>query len=587
MIPNLKISYLKTGEKMKKVVKFLPAIISVVLIAVICIVLSVGLTSCGGNTPKEASVPKYTASDTTDVAVYELTENEETKELEATQVFTIPRGMQVNVFPTPVVAGEINYLRLEEEAPSVESDEEPPVHYFLETDLVDDQAETVRETARFVRTSVTVYENPDTPDIASFFKKGTALEVTGFDKINDDGSVEMYKVKSGETEGYVFSKYLVATQEEADAVYTEYYDLNKDKIYDTELYCGPPTAMDYFPYDKSFDTDKEMPAEARTLYMNMGTIDVIDTYIECAKEIGCNAFVIDIKDGRLAYKAEAANEYSPTSYNHGLHDVADYKAAVDKVKAAGIWTIGRIVVFNDEEFAADNPNECIFNNGVNQEWPSAYSRLAWEYNVKLAVAAVEEIGFDEIQFDYVRFPENTFFMSRDGGADFKNTYNEEKAEAIQNFCFYAADQIHKSGAYFSVDVFGECSNGYVTAYGQYWPAISMVVDAISSMPYVDHFGRDVDTWSDYYTTVYNWADKAAEAQTITPNPAVARTWLTCYDVPYWDPVVYANSAFLGGQVQALWDAGIGDGGFITWNAASNLNIYYNVGDAFKRDYTAN
>ena len=68
---------------MKKVAKFLPAIISVILIAVICIVLSVGLTSCGGNTPKESSVPKYAASDTTEVAVYELTENEETKELEA------------------------------------------------------------------------------------------------------------------------------------------------------------------------------------------------------------------------------------------------------------------------------------------------------------------------------------------------------------------------------------------------------------------------------------------------------------------------------------------------------------------------
>lgn len=568
----------------KKILSFLPSIISVCLIIVIVAVL--GLTSCGNKTPKEASVVKYAASDSTEVAVYEIGENEETKETAATEAYTIPRGSAVNVYPTPVVVGETNYLRMEEEPQSVEEGEEPPVHYFLESDLVDTAEETVRETACFVRTPVTVYENAETPDIASFFKKGTPLEIIGFDRLNEDGSVEMYKVRSGEIEGYVFSKYMARTQEEADAVYSEYYDLNADKIYETELYCGLPTSMDYYPYDKSFDTEKEMPAEARTLYMNMGTIDVIDTYIECAKEIGCNAFVIDIKDGRLAYKAEAASEYSPTSYNHGLHDVADYKAAVDKVKAAGIWTIGRIVVFNDEEFAADNPDECIFNNGVNQEWPSAFSRLAWEYNVKLAVAAIEEIGFDEIEFDYVRFPENTFFMSRDGGADFKNTYGEEKAEAIQNFCFYAADQIHKAGAYFSVDVFGECSNGYVTAYGQYWPAISMIVDAISSMPYVDHFGRDVDTWSDYYTTVYNWAEKAAEAQKITPNPAAARTWLTCYAVPYWDPVIPANSAFLGGQVQALWDAGIGDGGFITWNAASSVEIYYNVGEAFKRDYTA-
>ena len=332
---------------------------------------------------------------------------------------------------------------------------------------------------------------------------------------------------------------------------------------------------------------RELISNARTMYLNVGTIDYIDEYIDCAKECGCNAFVIDIKDGGLAYHAEVAKDYTPTSYETSFHDNAEYKAAIDKVNAAGIWTIGRIVVFNDEHFSIDNPDECIFNNGVNQNWPSAYSRLAWEYNVKLAVSAVEEMGFDEIQFDYVRFPENTFFMSRDGNADYKNKYNEEKAETIQNFCFYAADQIHKAGAYFSVDVFGECSNGYVTAYGQYWPAISLVVDAISSMPYVDHFGRDVNTWSDYYSTVYNWAIKAAEAQLITPNPAIARTWLTCYDVPYWDPVIRADANFLGGQVQALWDAGIGEGGFITWNAASSLGKYYEVSGAFSREYTAN
>ena len=543
------------------------------------------LTACGSEEPKEAAVPKFVASDTFTAPVYEIVENEE-KEQSVVETSTLIRGSEVSVFPTPVVVDEVSYCALEEEAPA-DSEEEPVVHYLRADYLVDSQENVVREKGCYVRTSVTVYENPDTPDILSFFKKGTALEITGYDTLNEDGSVEMYKVKSGETEGYVFSKYLVFTPEEAEAVNTEYYDLNKDKVYDSELYAGPPTALDYFPYDKSFDTDKVIPEEARTFYLNVGCIDYIDEYIECAKACGCNAFVIDIKDGGLGYHAEVAKEYSPTAYERSYHDNADYKAAIDKVREAGIWAIGRIVVFNDEHFAMDNPNECIYDNGVNQEWPTAYSRLAWEYNVKLAVSAVEEMGFDEIQFDYVRFPEDTFFMSRDGGADFKNTYGEEKAEAIQNFCFYATDQIHKAGAYFSVDVFGECSNGYVTAYGQYWPSISMIVDAISSMPYVDHFGRDVDTWSDSYSTVYNWAEQAAEAQTITPNPAIARTWITCYDVPYWDPIIFADSNFLASQVQALWDAGIGQGGFITWNAASSIGKYYDVSGAFSKDYTAN
>lgn len=550
------------------------------------------VTACKKEEPKETSVERFAASDTVSVPVYEIVEND-SKELEASETDSIVRGSSVKVFPTPVMVGDVPYLRIDEGEPEEaekekgEGEEEPVSHYLLEASVVDSQEKTVLETTCYVRTSATAYTSPDSPDIASFFKKGSMLEIKDFSNLRDDGTVEMYKLSDGEQEGYVYSKYLVFSLEEADAVNTEFYELNQDKVYDTELYAGAPTVLDYYPYDKTVNTDKVMPAEARTFYLNAGTIDYIDEYIECAKSCGCNAFVIDIKDGGLAYHADVARDYSPTSFERSYNDNDQYKAAVDKVKAAGIWAIGRIVVFNDSLFAQDNPEECIYNNGVNQEWPTAYSRKAWEYNVKLAVSAVEEMGFDEIQFDYVRFPEDTFFMSREGGADFHNYYNEEKSEAIQNFCFYAADNIHKAGAYFSVDVFGECSNGYVTAYGQYWPAISMIVDAISSMPYVDHFGREVDTWSDPYTTVYNWAVQAADAQTITPNPAVARTWLTCYDVPHWDPVITADSTFLGSQVQALWDAGIGQGGFITWNAASSVGKYYEVSGAFSRDYTAN
>ena len=167
--------------------------------------------------------------------------------------------------------------------------------------------------------------------------------------------------------------------------------------------------------------------------------------------------------------------------------------------------------------------------------------------------------------------------------DFKNKYDEEKAEAVQNFLFYATDQIHKVGAYLSVDVFGECSGEYVTAYGQYWPAISNIVDAISSMPYTDHFGRGVDTWTNAYQTVYNWAKGAATRQKEIPTPAVARTWITAYDTPYWKPTVIYNASKIEDQVRALYDAGL-DGGFITWNSASSLAKYEQIKTAFNKDY---
>ena len=181
------------------------------------------------------------------------------------------------------------------------------------------------------------------------------------------------------------------------------------------------------------------------------------------------------------------------------------------------------------------------------------------------------MGFDEIQFDYVRFPEQAYEMSQDPGTDFRNRYNESKAQAIQNFCFYAADQIHEAGAYFSVDVFGECANGYVTAYGQYWPAISNIVDAISGMPYTDHFG-DADTWSQPKAVMSAWAKKAALEQTRIPTPAAARTWITGYNTPFWSPSVTYDENKLREQVDALYEAGL-NGGFIPWNSATPVETY--------------
>ena len=174
-------------------------------------------------------------------------------------------------------------------------------------------------------------------------------------------------------------------------------------------------------------------------------------------------------------------------------------------------------------------------------------------------------------------------MSKNSNTNFKNVYGEEKAEAVQNFLFYAVDQIHKEGAYLSADVFGECSSEYVTSYGQYWPAISNIVDAISSMPYTDHFDRAPERWYNPYQTVYNWAKGAAARQAEIPTPAVARTWITAYDTPYWNPVVVYNASKISDQAQALVDAGL-DGGFITWNSASNLYKYKQIKDAFSKDY---
>lgn len=546
-----------------------------VLAFVIILILIIGIIIFFTSKGKNISIGKssmYLAGDTNKVTTYIMDEDNSLKENSE-----LVRGKKVIYSGKKVNMNDNEYLLIEFDNKE---------YYVNAKQLVKNVKDVVLEKERYVRTSVTVYENETDSNIASFIKKGNKLDIIGYDKLFDDGNVNMYKIKYNDTEGYVYSKYLVNDKESADSVYNEngVYDIHKDrKFKGRELYGGKASTLDYYPYERVEFEDNKLLKKAKTMYLNAGTIGSIDSYLKIAKENGVNAIVVDIKDGALAYSSNVAKEISPTAYATAINDNSSYKSAIDKIKDAGIYAIGRIVVFNDVHYGKDHPDDCISSTASSRLWPSAYSRGAWYYNVELAKEAVKEMGFNEIQFDYVRFPEDAYNMSIKGNSDFKNKYDEEKAEAVQNFLFYATDQIHKVGAYLSVDVFGECSGEYVTAYGQYWPAISNIVDAISSMPYTDHFGRSVDTWTNAYQTVYNWAKGAAIRQKEIPTPAVARTWITAYDTPYWKPTVIYNASKIEDQVKALYDAGL-DGGFITWNSASSLAKYEQIKTAFNKDY---
>lgn len=554
------------GEKRRKKRRVNPLKVGIAIgIFAIIVVLAVLLLGKGKDIINKEAM--YLASSDKVVKLYIQDDDGNLKEDK-----DLVRGTKVSSYKDTITKDNKSYTKI---------DYDKSIYYVDSGSLVKDAKSAVLEKVKYVRTSVTVYQNSEDSKIESFIKKGNKIDVTDYDKLLEDGSVNMYKIKNDNTEGWVYGKYLVNDEETANEVYNEnsVYDTHKDRKYGLrELYGGKASTLDYYPYERVEFENNKLLKSAKAMYLNAGTIGSIDSYLKIAKENGVNAIVVDIKDGALAYSSEVAKEISPTAYKTAINDNSLYKAAIDKIKEAGIYAIGRIVVFNDTHYAKDHPEDCINSTG----WPSAYSRNVWYYNVELAKEAAREMGFNEIQFDYVRFPENAYNLSI-AKADFKNKYDEEKAETVQNFLFYATDQIHKEGIYLSVDVFGECSSEYVTAYGQYWPAISNIVDAISSMPYTDHFGRSVDTWTNAYQTVNNWAKGASARQKEIPTPAVARTWITAYDTPYWNPKVIYNASKIEDQVRALYDAGL-DGGFITWNSASSLAKYEQIKSAFAKNY---
>lgn len=525
----------------------------------------------------------YLASDTDTTILFTLDEDKNLKSDKK-----IARGKKIISLNHEITKDDKRYIEIEYENNK---------YYVQSENLVKNEKEVVKEKNIFVRTPASLIENTDNPKIVGQTSKGEELEVLSYDKINDEGKVETYKVKQGETEGYIYGKYIVFEEEEAKKNYdSEKYDSIHSGIKNT-YNGGDPLKLDYYPREKGNFANNKMPEAVYSLYLNSGSnvLGNIDSYIEYAKTTKINTFVVDIVDDQaIGYESEVMKNLTPTSYKYANNTKEEYKAVIDKIKEAGFYVIGRITVFKDKYYTEDNKDSAItYKNGnlyvsSSSNWPTAYNRDIWYYKVMLAKEAVEWFGFNEINFDYVRFPDR--MQSQEANLNLKNNYNEDKTEAIQRFCQYAVDELHKLNVYVSVDVFGESTNGtYTTAYGQYWPAISNVVDVISGMPYPDHFSKGYygieKPWNSPYELMKAWGSDAYKRQEETTSPAKVRTWVQAYDVmKHVDSNgINYNAEAVEKEIKGLYDAGLVDG-YITWNSGSNLNKYKLQKGAFDIDY---
>ena len=412
-------------------------------------------------------------------------------------------------------------------------------------------------------------------------EKGMALTVTGFDGLDDDGAVLRWRVSCDRGEGYIAADNVRMTEEEALARYDEtLYQLHASR--GDSWGGGDAAGLDYYPVEKGPIPGNDMPDEVRALYLNGSAVQYADSYLQAAEGSGVNAFVVDIVDGTaVSYASPVMQQYSPSAYAAAMDTMEGFRANVQRLKDAGYYLIGRITVFNDAHLAADHPEQVICDlNGTplqisHMYWPSAYDRTVWRYKVDLALEAAA-LGFNEIQFDYIRFPDGAYSYEKAGTIDYRNTYGESKAQAVQRFLLYAAERLHSAGYYLSGDVFGECANPYVTACGQYWPAISAAVDAISGMPYPDHYSAqgDYKPWEHPYDTVHMFGAAAAQRQAETASPAAVRTWIQAYNA-LWEPYNTYGEAEVAAEVRALRDTGC-TGGFMTWNGGSDINKYRSI-----------
>lgn len=543
----------------------------------------------GGEEPGAASEPPvvyetgYLRSDGAMIPVYEMRENE-AGQLLRKQAGEFARGTAVE-YEQGASVDEEGYLnvRIDGAERLVEEDR-----------IVRDAQDVLEEKTLYMHTTQNLIADLATCAPGALIAKGTELSVIGYDELDETGAVHRYLVEteseSGETiTGYVRPWYLSKTAEEALATY-EPDTIGAIHAARSDRYGGGDGgSLDYTPRQKGAFSDNVMPEECRTLYLcgYRAVIADVDSYIALADSCGINAFVVDISDGSaIGYASPYMQEHSPTCFAAAQSTVEEYGAAIQKIKDAGYYVIGRITTFNDTGLVTDHPEFGILDqNGAPLKmqgnfWPSAYSRGTWQYKLGLAKEAVELFGFNEIQFDYVRFPDGTYSYEKNGTINYQNVFGETKAQAIQRFLMYVCDELHDEGVYVSADVFGETSNDYVAAYGQYWPAISNVVDVISAMPYPDHYGESggYKPWEHPYETLSVWAAGAVARQAETPTPAGVRTWIQAYDAIRPPYPTYGPDQ-VGAQIRAIRDAGI-TGGYMTWNGSSNIYKYRSLVPAF-------
>ena len=254
-----------------------------------------------------------------------------------------------------------------------------------------------------------------------------------------------------------------------------------------------------------------------------------------------NGYSKDAYTSQIDYKPikkETYNENPSLAINNAMISKKDLTKIIKEYKKKGFYCVSRIVTFKDAVFAMENPKESLTDKSGNlvmyndQYWPSAYSRKAWMYNVELAKECAD-LGFNEIQFDYVRFPDGT--ASANSKLNFHNTYKESKVAAIQGFLEYAKEELSPKHVYVAADMFAwpivACDDQDI---GQFLPAIANVVDIICPMPYLDHFSSgsfDIENpVENPYDTLYAFTKISNEQLKSIKYPAKYRTWIQGYNI---------------------------------------------------------
>lgn len=319
-------------------------------------------------------------------------------------------------------------------------------------------------------------------------------------------------------------------------------------------------------------TDAEMriplsPLKVRALYMSFWAVSsqplrahIYDT----AAKAHLNGVVIDVKgDMGLVGIRTAIPMVAKIGANRVI-TIPDAPGLIADLHARGLYAIARIVTFKDSPLALARPDLAVraaggglFADNERLHWTDPFKQEVWDYNIRIAVEAAKA-GFDEIEFDYVRFPD------RKGLRFSKETDAKNRVEAICGFLAQAQKALNPYNVFLSADNFGYVAwNEGDTGIGQTYADVGKVVDYISPMLYPSGFKFGIpgvrNPLNDPYRIVYASLERAKQRTGF--SGIVFRPWLQAFSDYAFDHREFGKPQ-LRQQIKAAEDAGAE--GWLLW-----------------------
>lgn len=367
------------------------------------------------------------------------------------------------------------------------------------------------------------------------------------------------------------------------------------EINDQPLLTVPKKFPSQFAYDSGIDIaypENGVKGVYLTAY-SAGAPKRMAELSEFVTSSGLNAMVIDVKDdvGHLTTDVKSENELIKKSTKNYI---ADPESMMQNLEKNQIYPIARVVVFKDTVLAEAKPelsfkqaDGSVWKNGNGDAFVNPFSKEVWDYNIEVAKQAAK-MGFKEIQFDYVRFPEgfetqsDSLTYTRGEYTDSELDEVQQRVAAVTDFVKYAREELRPYGVEVSVDIFGYAATvPEAPGIGQNFSKISENVDVISSMIYPSHWGSyfgiakpDLEP----YKLVQEYMKVENDLLGSLKTPPKSRPWLQDFTASYLGAGNYLNygAPQVSDQIRALHEAGVDE--FLLWDANNSYTtgVDYNL-----------